>query len=292
MGRMTDEELDEMGLTEEEREALLEDDGGEEVDDIEDDEDDEGDSDDGQEGGDAGADGGDGEADADADAEEVDEPEESQKPRPAPILTAEDAEDADERLTEIAEQKERLIEQFDDGDLTAKEYQLELDKLAKQEREIEQTVFKANIAREMAEQQQHNEWMAQVDAFLTENPHYRQSKLMYQTLDIAVRQVASDEANRNLSGRQILEKAHSQIVEQFGLEGEKEAGADKAARKPGRKPISAPPTLARVPAADMTETENTRWSKLDRLMETDPERYEREVAKLSEADHEAYLASH
>jgi hypothetical protein len=204
-----------------------------------------------------------------------------------PLLAADAPEDAAEQLEAIAKQKEELVQKFDDGELTAKEYQLELDKLAKQEREIEQAQFKAKLAQEMAEQQQRNAWLATVNQFLSEHAEYRQYPLRYKALDLAVRELAAQEENQGLSGREILEKAHEQIVEQFGLA----RAEEKPEGKKRRKPIEAPPTLANVPAASATETEDGRWAKLDRLMETDPERYERELAKLSDADRDAYLAA-
>jgi hypothetical protein len=205
-----------------------------------------------------------------------------------PLLDADAPEDAAEQLEAIARQKEELVQKFDDGELTAKEYQLELDKLAKREREIEQAQFKARLAQEMAEQQQRNAWLATVNQFLSEHSEYRQYPLRYKALDLAVRELAAQEENQGLSGREILEKAHEQIVEQFGL-----ARTEDDLKPEGKKrrKIEAPPTLANVPAASATETEDGRWAKLDRLIETDPERYERELAKLSDADREAYLAA-
>lgn len=266
MSRYTEEELQD--LTEEER-AALEDLEAEEVEDEEEEEetgeDEGGNADDAEE-----------EAEKDSVATEV-----------QPLLAADVPEDAAEQLEAIARQKEELVQQFDDGELTAKEYQLELDKLAKQEREIEQAQFKAKLAQEMAEQQQRNAWLATVNQFLSEHAEYRQYPLRYKALDLAVRELAAQEENQGLSGREILEKAHEQIVEQFGLA----RAEEKPEGKKRRKPIEAPPTLANVPAASATETEDGRWVRLDRLMETDPERYERELAKLSDADRDAYLAA-
>lgn len=305
MAKHTEEELEAMGLTDEEREALLSedeeqqetdeeegDDDGTDGESADDDDDSDGDGDgedpDGAEDQSSsdeteGAEGDDAEADG-AGGDESKEGEAARQ-QPAPILAAEDPGDAEERLTEIAQAKEKLIEQFDDGELTAKEYQLELDKLAKQEREIEQAQFKAQIAREMEETRAKNEWLATVNAFLNTNTRYKESPILYQTLDMTVRNLAAQEENQNLSGAEILAKAHEMITAELGLQDAKRENG----KKTGSKKIDAPPTLARVPAADMTELENTRWSKLDRLMETDPERYERELAKLPEADREAYL---
>lgn len=312
MAKHTEQEMDKAGLTDEEREALLsaedenetdedlddeldgEDEGEAEGDDGEgaeddgdaDDADDDSESDDADEPGDeTSADAEDAESDESGDDGESDAKGESQQ---APILNADMPADAEEKIKAIGEQKDALVEQFDNGDITAKEYQKQLDALNKQEREVEQTVFKAKLADEMRQTQAQNAWMSTVNSFLDENPSYRASPLMYRTLDTAVREIASQPENANLSGRQILEKAHEAIVEQFGLQ--KPAKEDQKP-KAAKKPIVAPPTLGKVPAAAPTETENTRWSRLDRMAETDPERYEAEVAKLSDADREAYLST-
>lgn len=295
--KYTDEDL--AGLTDAEREALLE--GEDTQDDQEVDQDTEQDTDedavqgdDQQVESDDGADDSDDEGERDDDDQagddEAEEAQEEARQPHVPILDATEPEDAQERLEQIASQKEELVQQFDDGELTAKEYQQQLDALAKQEREIEQEQFKAKLAAEMQEQQARNQWLATVNAFLDENPTYRESQLMYRTLDMVVRDLAQQEANAGLSGREILERAHQQIAEQFGLQ-QDDKPATKVTKKVGRKPIQAPPTLAKVPASDTTEVADTKWDKLDRLAQNDPIKYEAELAKMSDAERDAYLAA-
>lgn len=275
MAKHTEEELEAMGLTDEELEALEADGDEEEL------EDDDGEADDDQ-----GADDETTDAEGKADDDEQEQPARAER---APILTAEDPGDTEEKLKAIADSKEKLIEEFDDGELTAKEYQIELDKLAKQERDIERVVDRANLARDMEEQRARNEWLDTVNTFLEDHDEYRKFPMRHRALDAAVRELAAVEENASLSGAEILEKAHDQIVEQFGIQKQPKPKDEGDKKRAGRK-IDAPPSLARVPASDLTETgDSTRWSKLDRLMETDPERYEAEMGKLSDADREAYL---
>lgn len=302
--KWTEEEL--AALTDEERAALLEDthdeqeadqevdqeeqdttqdadDQRDESEDTDDDQDDDSDQDDDTEG----------EQDDDDQAGD-DEAEKTQEEarHHVPILDATEPEDAQERLDQITSQKDQLVQQFDDGELTAKEYQQQLDALAKQEREIEQAQFKAKLAAEMQEQQARNQWLSTVNAFLDDNPTYRQNQLMYRTLDMVVRDLAQQEANAGLSGREILERAHQQIAEQFGLQTEQEdKPATKVTKKASRKTIDAPPTLKQMPAADNNEITDTKWDKLDRIAQTDPIKYEEELAKMSDAERDAYLAA-
>ena len=55
------------------------------------------------------------------------------------------------------------------------------------------------------------------------------------------------------------------------------------------------PTLANIPAAAASETDTSQWGWLDRLRDnpdpTDPEKFERELAKLPKDKREAYLAA-
>ena len=64
----------------------------------------------------------------------------------APILVAPPPEDATAKLAEIDSKKDALLTQFDDGDITAREYQKQLDALAKEERSIERAQDRAELA--------------------------------------------------------------------------------------------------------------------------------------------------
>lgn len=282
----TEEEL--AGLTDDERAALLEDEdeGLDEEGAAEDESADEQDEE-GSEGGDDQADGEDADEGGDADDSSDEDGDDGDRSAPAaPILVAQAPEDAEAQLQQIATDKAALIEKFDDGELTAKEYQAELDKLNKQERAIERAIDKAQIAADMERQRQVNEQEATINGFLNEHGIKRDfADLRFAALDSAVKIVASQAENAELSVREILQKAYSLCVEQ-GVIAQK---TTKAESKPARKPLQTVPTLARVPAADMTGTDSgSRFAHLDRL---DPVAREAAFAKLSPADQEAYLAS-
>lgn len=291
----TEEEL--AGMTEEERAALEElkemeegasDDDPEfdpdaEKDDEDEDNDDEGD--DGQAGADGAAEGGDTNNAGDDDGDDRDQPGDVR----APLLVAEAPADAEAQLQKISEDKAALVEKFDDGELTAKEYQQQLDALSKQERAIERALDKAQIAADLEMQRQENEKQQAINTFLAEVGIPRDpSNLRFATLDAAVRLVASKDENANLGPREILQKAHDLCVEQGTLQGKK-APAPKAdtERKPARKPIEAPRTLAGVPASEISDTDSARFAHITRIK--DPDAREREFAKLSPAEQDAFL---
>lgn len=224
----------------------------------------------------------------DGEAVATDEPEPA-----APVLIAHAPQDLDHTLTEIAQRKEALIEQFDNGELTAKEYQQQVDALARQEREIERVKFKAELAEDIHRQQQANDWAAEVKRFTGDNKVYTTNKYAWNALDQAVREIANNPENASLSGRQILEKAHSELSEAFGWGKQAEAPAAKPTVQP-KQPIKhaePPPTLGKLPAAEMNDAAGNRFAALDRLMDSDPIAYEEALGRLSASERDAYLSA-
>lgn len=208
----------------------------------------------------------------------------------APILIAQAPADADAKLTEIATKKEELLTKFDDGDITAKEFQKELDALAKQEREIERAQDKAQIAADMEAQRQANDWKTTVDAFIRDNARYNPEKneSMYKLLDLEVRRVATTDEFKGRSdsaaGREILQRAHELLAKELGFEAKPQA-------KPQAKKPDLPPNLAKVPASEQNDTNGGKYAVLDRLAQNDPIAYEEALMKLPEGERNAYLAA-
>lgn len=288
---MSDKELDD-GLTDEERAALAEEDGTEGVDANLDEE--TGDEDKGDESADDAKAEGENDAKAEdksdeGEAEEGEDEEKSAALPNAPLLVADAPQDADAKLKEISTKKEELITQFDDGDITAKEYQQQLDALAKQEREIERALDKAELAAQMEKQQKYNEWIGTVNAFLDANRPYKDNPRLYRALDQEVKDVANTPEAANWTGSQILKKAHENLVEAFGLA--KDTTPEPKGNKTSIPKPDIPPTLGKVPAADTNDTSGGKYAALDRLAQTNPIAYEEALAKMPDVEREAYLAS-
>jgi hypothetical protein len=280
-----DKEIDD-GLTDEERAALEEDldEGDEDETSIDD-------------GADSDADAGDdadaGETVAAAADDTVQAAADAAEPAAAtrsPILVVDAPADADAKLKDIATAKDALISQFDDGDITAKEYQQQLDALAKQEREIERAVERSALAAEMEQQRLKNEWAATVNAFIEINDVYNPTTnpRMYRALDQEVRDVAGSPEAKTMTGAQILAKAHENLAQAFGFEAKKEAPAGKVRRVP--KP-DLPPSLDKVPAAETLDVTSGKYGALDRLASTNPLAYEEALMKMSDRERDEYLAS-
>ena len=285
----TEEEL--AGLTAEERAALEEDDGTE-TDEEEDDETESGDETEADAGDDAaeGADDGEQQADDGADdGDEGGEPEPERSQQQAPILVAEAPEKADERLGEIKTAKAELRKKYDDGELTFDEYESQVEALDDERMEIRLALKEAETAAKIEHQRQVNEREAQINGFLAEIGVKRDfSDLRFAALDNAVKIIASKEENADLGVREILEKAYGLCVEQ-GVIQKKADKAPEVQAKP-RKPIATVPNLAKVPAADQTDTDDgNRFAYIDRI--ADPVAREKAFQKLSPADQEAYLST-
>lgn len=216
-----------------------------------------------------------------------------------PLLRADLPPDIEEKLEGISTKREELDTQFDDGELTTKEYRQAMADLDKQERGIEQQQFKAQIAEEMREEKARSEWLGTVRSFLDDNPQYEEKPLLYDNLDRMVKELAADEKNQNLTGEEILAKAHEKVYTELGLPvpGEKQEnkgegeGEGKNTKRRNKKPSKVPPNLGDVPASDTVDPTNSgKYARLDKLADSDPERFEAELAKLSDAEQERYLA--
>lgn len=301
MTKYTDELLD--GLTDEEREALLEEDEGTDEPKAEGDNDEEaegsekgeegkgyeGDAEEANDNGEAGSNGNDADADGNTDTTGDDQPVANAVDPAAPLLVAEVPPDAEAKLKEIDSKKASLVEQFDDGDITAKEYQSQLDALNKEERSIERAVEKAQLAAEMQKQQEVNTWLSQVKDFTTNaHPEYSTSRVRWMALDTFVKEIGSKPENANLSGQEILRMAHERVEADLGA-------VQGNAKQDGTKPLKGskaqpPKTLAKVPAADNNDVENSKWAAMDRLRDTDPIAHEEKLMRWSEAERDEYLA--
>lgn len=210
------------------------------------------------------------------------------KQQPAPLLVAPPPEDAQAKLTEIEGKKDDLLEQFDNGDITAKEYQKQLDALAKEERAIERAQDRAELAASMENQRLQNEWVSTCNAFVEANEIYKDNPRLYKALDNEVRELAADPKTANWTGQKFLQEAHKNLKAAFNLP---DSASPNAPIPPNRPKPDLPPNLARVPAADVQDTNGGRFAVLDRLANTDPIAYEETLNKMPAAERDAYLAA-
>ncbi len=210
----------------------------------------------------------------------------SAAPQPAPVFVAEAVADAEAKLADIGTKKDDVITRFDNGDITAKEMQKEIDVLNKQEREIERAQDRAKLAAEMNDQAMRNAWVAQANQFATDNGYTDARR--FKMLDDEVKAVASTKEAETMNGAQILAAAHKNLVD-AGLMVVKAAAAPAPAPK---KPVAEvpkpnlPPSLHAVPAAAQADAGEGRFAHLRKLNGFE---LEKARAKMSEADWDAFM---
>lgn len=229
------------------------------------------------------------EPEGDEDAGQESEPEkpgEAPAAQVAPLLVAQPIEDADGRLRAIDELKSDIRKKYDDGDITFEEYEAKKDELIKQEREIERAVDKAQIAADLQNQQLMNKWRETCEDFLANNPVIASNQRRYHLFNEEVKAVGTAPENAELSMKQVLEKAKANLIEDGLL------ASDKPTQKAAASPrADLPPNLAKLPAAENEDTNGGRFASLERLLEKDPIAYEEALAKMSDAERNAYLAT-
>lgn len=226
-------------------------------------------------------------------AAEADATVEAPRVQPVPLIRAEVPADIEAQKTAIETQRDEIAQKFEDGDMTAREFQAENRKLDKQDNDLDWLVRKAELSAETTQAQTEATWYKSTSDFLADHPEIMKNELVYNAFDAVVRKVTGDKANHGLSDRKQLEKAHAEWAEALGITVDPAAkpAADKkpAAAAKGKRDL--PPNLGTVPAATASETDDGKYAALDRLIETDPLAYEAALAKMSPAESDAYLAS-
>lgn len=202
-----------------------------------------------------------------------------------------------ERLKAIPDERKALAQKFDDGDITGVEFAEQLARLNSEETDIKIASSRATMGEDMRVRH----WVdVSVAEFLEEHPEYRDNATLNMQLDRLVReaQVKAGENGADPFDPKILDDAHTAIVEASNavLAASKKDPPPAAEKRPAAPPPptdrrpETPPTLAKVPAADMTiEGDASGFEALDRLAASDPIAYEDAFAKLPAHQREAYL---
>ncbi|NTA36721.1 hypothetical protein [Agrobacterium salinitolerans] len=193
-----------------------------------------------------------------------------------------------EQIDALEKQKDELTDKFDDGEFTGKEYRGELRKIDAQIEDLKEQRMAANIGKANALAHYKD---VTVPEFFKEHAEYAPGSVLYSMLDVEVRRLQA--TAQNPLNPAILERAHQNLTEQVT----KAYGVKPSAqnKQPGTKPAAAArevvPTLGTVPAADANDdSDGGEFAYLDRLANSDVEKYEQELAKLSDEKRDRYLA--
>lgn len=217
--------------------------------------------------------------------------EQPKEPAPsAPLLVIEAPADAQEKLAAIAALKEEIAQKFDDGEITAKEFQKQLDAQNKAERDIEMKLHAVEMAQTMESQRQQRTWEMDCDSFIAKHPEYADPKSReYALLNEAVMTIARMPVNQGLSNKAALEKAHRIAQVELAAEAPAAAPAPAGKQAPAKIPRQpAPPNIGNLPQAVIPDASAGEFAHLDRLMKN-PDAYEDALAKLSAAQRDRYL---
>ena len=212
----------------------------------------------------------------------------AQERKPRPVFEAPDVPaDVDDQIAAAKLAKIKIAEKFDEGEITAVEYAKQTEELNDFQRELENKRFKAQLAAESQQSRELDSWEETCSEFLSAHPEISKSKLRYDSFDYAVRLVTGDQANAALTGAQQLEKAYQTWVTELGIQVDQSA---QSLAKPDPKKPRVVPNIGSLPAAQANDTDDGKFAYLDRLADSDPLKYEATLAKLSDADREAYLS--
>lgn len=255
-------------------------------------------ADDGQPGRDNGAD----PADQGEDGEDEANPD-----RPVvPEFTLQAPEGVEDKLKALDEREDKLTEQFDDGDITTAEYRKGLRELGKERDDITWSVRKYEQAKERheesvesAQQQFMQNWFKTAGDFVKSHPEISRNKTVMQVFDNIVQGINTEENINKFSHQKRLEMAYKQWAEDLGITVQEPSGKGKQG-KPAKKATppkqrDLPPTLAKVPSADVNETDDGSFGTLNRLFNSsnpkDVAKAEDMLSRMSEADQDRYLRS-
>ncbi|KQZ96835.1 hypothetical protein ASD74_06150 [Rhizobium sp. Root564] len=194
-----------------------------------------------------------------------------------------------DKITELDKQRDEIVAKFDDGEMTGAEMRAQLKPIETEIRQLETKVMAADIAKANAIDQYRD---VTIPNFMSAHTEYQPGTILHTMLDAEVRRLQQTATNP-LSPK-ILEQAHTNLSSQV----EKAYGVKKAAPKQDTpKPNASgtgrqvPPTLGTVPAADANDADDGgEFAWLDRLANSDVEKYETELAKLSDEKRERYMA--
>lgn len=137
---------------------------------------------------------------------------------PTPLLDTRVPEDLPERLAALDEEKAELVSRFDDGELTAREYSDRLQAIADKRSDVEWMRRKADFAKEAHETAITKNWENAVSKFMTTTGKDITAKgeAALLAFDSYVKRVTSDPSNSRLSDRAQLAKAHKAFRADFG----------------------------------------------------------------------------
>lgn len=213
------------------------------------------------------------------------------QPAPRPVYVA-DASVADiqAKMDAARASKADALAKLMDGTLEVEDYtkiEAEADKAI---REGERAIIKAEVSREMLEQQQANEWDQAANAFIeaakTQGIDYRANNILATALDAEIKRLANLPENNDKPAGFFLREAHKAVSSAFNLTAKAPAAAPAKGKGRAVDLSAIPPSLSTLPVAADSPIQGDRFAHLRGL---DGLALERAMAKMSEAELEDFL---
>ncbi|MCV9910192.1 hypothetical protein OIV19_21590 [Brucella sp. HL-2] len=196
-----------------------------------------------------------------------------------------------EKIKEQQELKQELAEKFDNGDITAQEK-------AAQERKIDDEIYSLQsdlMRREHKVETAKEDWQSKVvPDFIAGNSVYKPGSALIKMLNEHVKSLQVGQYASNPFHPNVLKLADRNLRAELGEEifGEpkpKDPKPDKSGKAAAKRDM--PPSLRNVPAAAAEDIagDGSEFAFLDRLADTDIEKFEEALTKLSPADLDRYM---
>lgn len=193
------------------------------------------------------------------------------------------------RLDEIKAEIEALDQQFDDADLSTKEYREKIASLTDERAKIDASILREEIKQDVQKEENAKAWGKAQDAFFAkeENKRFLDDENLLVALDSQVKKVARDTKNKSMGLDEILATARKNVAKSFGLADAKPVdNKDDRVAKPERpRRPDVPVDIGGLPPASTEKPADGRFSHLDRLK---GDALEDAVARMSDAEKEAW----
>ena len=213
-----------------------------------------------------------------------------------PMYVAPPVDDYAGKMAQIAQAQRELATGYENGDFDLAEYQAKLRNVTEAEWALREQQLKANLAAEQRQQQMAQRWQWEQERFFTNpaNKAYREDPVIGPAFAAAVQLLAADANNDRRPMQWFLEEADRLTRSRFRLPGDagqltySQDGANSTSQGRGgrAKGGQVPPTLGGLPAASIPDVGGDEFSRLDRLEGME---LEMALSRLSQAEADRYL---
>lgn len=225
-----------------------------------------------------------------ADEESGEEAETTEARQPDMPLNTEVPEDADQRLAQIGNDMKHLREKFHDGDIDLDEYEAERTKLEDERTDLRMQMKLHEAEVKGRQQAMLNQFYQQRDNFFERNADLYKTDRVKGMFQQIVQEIAANPENANQTAEFFITEADKQLRSDFGIPApganEQPEGKRRSRKKSARDRANVPPNIGDAPAAEIPETSTSEFAHLEKLSGME---LERALAKLTPEQQERYL---